>query len=929
MAIELERFTEAQRVAIEHDEGNLQLIACAGAGKTEVLACRVARLLQKGRGDGLTPANIVAFTFQEKAAGELKQRIIERCEQQLGVVHGMAEMYVGTIHGFCLELIQEEAPDYLKYQVLDEVQQRLLVNRNSAKSGLTTTEDLSGRRLRRYIDANRYVRALDILRESNIDPKALAGVSIVDGLDSYRDLLDQHAYFDYAAMMEKAVRLTEGDTAVRARIADRISHVIVDEYQDVNPIQERLIAALHELGAQLCVIGDDDQTIHQWRGSDVQNILTFGDRYPHVTRVTLEENFRSSAGIIETARDFIARNDERLPKAMEPTGAQPFDNGDICALKVDSPAAEAAYIVEMVQQLHGVAFREAESDRGLAYSDMAVLLRSVRRNAEPIIDALKKAGIPFVVTGMNNLFDTAEAQAARELFYFVAGSGRSREGRSREDVRAAWLAADLGIQDEQLERALDGIEAAIADFRGEDQKRWGLYSIQRVFLSFLEEAELREERVPDTRGEIVLYNLGKFSQLISDFESIHFHSKPEDKYATFADFLQYQAEEAYDEGWLEQHYAAPNAVQVMTVHQAKGMEWPVVFVPALLRNRFPAPGVGGPSEWHLIPKAAVSGQHRYETSLEDERRLFYVAVTRSQKFLFLTWAPIEGFNNRYKKVSQFWEEVLVSRHVKRRRQDYSERPRLEASPRRSVANVVLSFSELKYFFECPYQFKLRILYGFNAPIPEALGYGKSLHDSLAEVHGAAIRGELPEEGDIEDLLARHLHVPFAYPALREQLHESAGKVLAKYFRDNAELFDKLEYSEKKIELSLGDGVTVVGRIDLVRRLDTDETTIVDLKTSERSQDENVTEMQLHIYVVGHQALTGRTADFVEIYELDEGNRKPRSVDEDFVADVKSAVRQAADALRTGDLSPKPARTVCASCDYRRLCSAGEAELRRT
>src|SRR4051794_3012065 len=107
MPIDFERFTEPQRRAIEHDSGNLQLIACAGAGKTEVLACRVARLLEKGRSSDLGPANIVAFTFQEKAAGELKHRIIERCEQQLGEVIGMAEMYVGTIHGFCLEVIQE------------------------------------------------------------------------------------------------------------------------------------------------------------------------------------------------------------------------------------------------------------------------------------------------------------------------------------------------------------------------------------------------------------------------------------------------------------------------------------------------------------------------------------------------------------------------------------------------------------------------------------------------------------------------------------------------------------------------------------------------------------------------------------------------------------------------------------------------------
>ena len=133
---------------------------------------------------------------------------------------------------------------------------------------------------------------------------------------------------------------------------------------------------------------------------------------------------------------------------------------------------------------------------------------------------------------------------------------------------------------------------------------------------------------------------------------------------------------------------------------------------------------------HLIPGDGVQGQNRFVGSIEDERRLFYVAMTRSQKFLFMTYAPIPGKNNRYAKKSVFWDDVLVSKHVKRTLPDYSARKRLAPQPKAGIANVVLSFSDLKYFFECPYQFKLRILYGFNPPIYEGLGYGKSLHDAL-------------------------------------------------------------------------------------------------------------------------------------------------------------------------------------------------------
>jgi DNA helicase-2/ATP-dependent DNA helicase PcrA len=236
----------------------------------------------------------------------------------------------------------------------------------------------------------------------------------------------------------------------------------------------------------------------------------------------------------------------------------------------------------------------------------------------------------------------------------------------------------------------------------------------------------------------------------------------------------------------------------------------------------------------------------------------------------------------------------------------------------------VSFSDLKYFFECPYQFKLRILYGFNAPIHEALGYGKSLHDALAEVHARAIRGDVADVGEVPRLLQTHLRVPYAYPALRQYLEAAAARVLHDYLIDNAALFEKIEFSEKQIEISLGDGVSVVGRIDLVRRVDTGETTIVDLKSSDRAQTEDVTEAQLHVYALGYQELTGRRPDYVEVYELDERKRKVRSVDDEFIVDIKTRTREAAAALQSGVLRGAPAKNKCAVCDYLGMCTAGRA-----
>ncbi len=910
--------TTNQRAAIEHRGGNLQLIACAGSGKTEVVAQRVVHLLTPGRVDSLEPRNIVAFTFTDKAAAELKQRIVERTEEALGPVTGLAEMFVGTIHGFCLDVIKSEVPKYLKYEVLNEVQEKLFVDRNSKKSGLTTSTTLDGQVLRRYTDTKNYISALSLLREDDVDSDKLHDISVSHALPQYQSLLDDHRYLDYSSILGAADIALRESEEVRRSLAERVKYVIVDEYQDVNPIQERIVDTLCKLGSEVCVVGDDDQTIYQWRGSDVGNILTFKDRYRDVSQVPLAENFRSTRGIVETARGFIEQNDERLPKNMTAEGDQEYEVGDIVALHFQDPHAEAQHIVATVQDLRGVAFSDEGKTRGLSWSDMAILLRSVKSSGGPITKALEAAGIPFVVQGMTTLFDTAEADAARHMFYFMA----SQQEATIEVVRQAWQRADLGIEPSVLETALANLVDAKEALTGGDQQRWGQYSIQRVFLAFLQDADLREETVPGgvQRAETVLYNLGKFSQLISDFEEINFQSEPKTKYESFAGFLKYRASDYYSEGWQENEYITPDAVQVMTVHQAKGMQWPVVFLPALLRNKFPMKKPGGRTIWHLLPKDCLEKQSRYEGSVEDERRLFYVAMTRSQKFLHATWAPVPN-NQLFQKKSEFWENILVSKYVKRSAPDYSSRDRGEPKAKRSVSDVTFSFSDLKYFLECPYQFKLRILYGFNAPIHEALGYGKSLHDALAEVHARALGGDIPLATEASALTQEHLHVPFAYPALEAKLRKSAERAIAQYLDDNSVDLNNVEFSEKTISVNLGDGVSVVGRVDLIRRLDNDETTIVDLKSSDRAQAEEVTETQLHTYALGYQELTGRDADFVEIYELDEGRRKPRSVDETLLDDVKREVSSAAEALRTNAFPPKPSATKCGQCDYRGMCSA--------
>lgn len=415
--------TPRQQDAIAHTRGNLQLIACAGSGKTEVVAQRVVTLLRPvtAGGAGCAPENIVAFTFTEKAAAELKERIQKRCQEQLGGTGGLADLYVGTIHGYCLELLKTEVPEYLKFEVLNEVQLSLFVDRHSKSSGLTQSTTLNGVPLKRYIDTKTYISALGILREDEvIAPELLSGNSVANNRANYERLLHDKGYLDYSGILAEAVRELRVNEGLRQRLAARIRHAIVDEYQDVNPIQEAVAEELHALGASICVVGDDDQTIYQWRGSDVQGILGFEQRYQPVTSVRLEENFRSSEGVVAVARDFVRRVRPRLEKEMKSTGAQTHEDGDIVALGFDSPEEEADYIALACRELHGVAVRESDGQRGIAWSDMAILLRSVRRDGAIITAALRRAGVKYIITGMDNLFEQPEAGAARQLFYFLA-----------------------------------------------------------------------------------------------------------------------------------------------------------------------------------------------------------------------------------------------------------------------------------------------------------------------------------------------------------------------------------------------------------------------------------------------------------------------------------------------------------------------------
>ena len=866
-------YTAAQAEAITCLNEPLQIIACAGSGKTQVISQRIAAILAQ---PGIEPRNIIGFTFTEKAAAELKERILSIVERELGEVTGLAEMYVGTMHGYCLDLLQRLVPDKFKFSVLTDITAQLFVDRYSGKSGLTSCPTTARPGvLRRYINSKLYLQVLSVLREDKIDFDRVPG-GVIESFEKYMALIEEHSLFDYTQIIRSAVDYLEGDpyedddyVRVQDHIKDDIRYVVVDEYQDVNPLQERLIRGLVRFGANLCVVGDDDQTIYQWRGSQVSNIITFAERYKGVRQVTLDDNFRSSHGVVELGRSVAERipAGERLPKAMVAAGHQKWERGDLLALTFDDPDAEAAWIVDRIEHLNGVPFRDRpdSEQRGLSWSDCAVLFRSVARDSGPVVEELRRRGIPFIVKGLNRLFDSPEIQAVVGIFRFVV------QDVDAGLLRELWEGAQLLPAGADWGKALQVLEAG-RNFAA--NKRHSVYNIQRLYLDFLEALDMREDTLPgdSTRGELAFYQLGKFSQVISDYEQIYFTTEPKAKYEGFAKWLEHQAPGYYADADADVGYAAPDAVTIATVHQSKGLQWPAVFLSAMRKNRFPSRVMGGVTLRHVIPDEAIDDPARYRGTVEDETRLLYVAVTRAQKYLCTTFAPIAD-NQQQRKPSEFFNHLASQQWVSTRPNEVKG-GRLPPHPLQETPQVTLSFSELKYLFECSYQFKLRFLYGLNAPIHEALGYGKSLHDALSEIHKRALEGDIVTKDSAAALIDRHLNAPFAYPALREQLRAAGIKAIERYFDMHGKEIANTEFSEKQIQVHVAPGITVDGRIDLIRRLDTGEVAIVDFKSTERAQAEEVTRDQLHVYAVGYQELTGKSADLIEVLNLDKMAKPP-------------------------------------------------------
>ena len=910
-------YTTEQQLAIDTVDKNLQIIACAGAGKTQVISQRIVNILKK---KGVEAKNILAFTYTEKAAAELKTRVLKLCREQLGSISGLAEMYIGTIHSWCLQAIQDNIFEYQKFAILDEIKLKLFIDKYYSEVGM------AGAGLDRYKDTGRYISILSVLREAELTDGTELPEEWCDALNDYQQTLFNHSYFDFTTIMTEAIRNLKENEVFQEKVLGNLKYLIVDEYQDVNPIQEELIAQLSKHGCNVCVVGDDDQTIYQWRGGDVTYIQNFQQRYKDVTYIKLEDNFRSSPGIIDVALRCITNNVQRLPKVMNAKGHQKNVDLDIIYNQYEDVNEENQFIADTIKKLRGTEFLDkigAES-RGIDYSDCAILLRTWKK-AKSIIETLTEENIPFVVGGVNELFERPEIKAAKAIYLYL------NKDIEEDTLKIYWTSISEKIKDSDIDAAIKSLNKKFPT----PKMYFATFNLQEILWTFIEQAKLTEEVFEDNLhkgivgneiNEVIFYNLGMFSQIINDFETIHFKDKPTYKLSRFLNFLEYSADGYYPEGWLNNSLKTPNAVQILTVFQSKGLEFPVVFVPGLNKNYLPIKKPGGKQIWHYIDRKWIKDQERYEGGLEDERRLFYVAITRSQKYLYITRSKE---NRLYQKESSFAKEISISDYIiTDKNPDYSHLKKLIPSQKVERGAIQLNFSVLKAFFDCPYKFKLISLYGFVIPITERMGYGNSLHNVLMELHRRHLNGEDVSKIDVTSLIDTHVHIPYATGVVLENIKETTKQVTESYLEENLSDFDSIEYAEQEIQIDLGDGIMVNGRMDLIRKVDLDGrelTTIIDFKSRKESQAQDITIEQLSMYALGYKELTGKTADRLQIYNLDENNNSKHTqrIDNSGIELIREKIVYSANEIRDNKLAKTCEVKTCQDCWHKQLCSGAK------
>lgn len=657
--MDLSRLNKEQQEAVKHMEGPLLILAGAGSGKTTMMTHRIAYMLE----NGVSPYNILAVTFTNKAAGEMKDRI----ESLTGGTRGM---WVMTFHAMCVRILRNHG-EVLGFKngfsIYDESDKKALLKR--------IVKDLK-------IDEKIYPvsylgSVISSCKEAEEDPDDyiennsmnFKAETVAKVYARYMEDLQQNNAMDFDDLIWNAVKLFEASSEVLSYYQQRFKYIMVDEYQDTNYLQYKLIHALAEKSHNLCVVGDDDQCIYQWRGADIRNILDFEKDFPETKVIKLEQNYRSDANILDLANSVIANNRNRKAKEL---WTDRNEGNKITYRRLEDEQREAWYVGGEIQRLH--------DEEVIPFNDMAILYRK-NAQSRPFEEKFSFRGIPYRVLGGTRFYDRKEIKDVMSYMHLVEnpsddvamariinepkrGLGPKSLGGIVSYAKAYKLSIFEALKEQEVLGSLSRkSRAAVEDLvtmldeLGTEQDNMELSDIydnlirRSGYLTALEaentvEADARIENILELRSVIVEFEEKAADSVLTD---------EEDEFREERDRLR---EDGFDvkeptllQSFLERiallsdidnRDESEDAVVMMTLHSSKGLEFPVVFMPGMENGLFPG-----------------SASMDDPSKMEEERRLCYVGITRAMRKLYLTGAQTRMLYGRtdFTIESEFMREM--------------------------------------------------------------------------------------------------------------------------------------------------------------------------------------------------------------------------------------------------------------------------------
>jgi len=959
------QLTSKQKEAVEFGEGPLLIVAGAGTGKTLVITQRIANIIHTKMA---RPEEILALTFTEKAAAEMSERV------DVLLPYGFTNVPISTFHAFGDAILREFGlelglnPDF---QVLSQAEQFLFFREHIFDFPLKKYRPLS--------DPTRFIQAMlnvisrakdeDIFPEKyteyvrnlkNKIQKKTGGETLLEELERqeeiagtyalYQELLSKEGKADFGDQVTLTLRLFRERPTVLKKIQQRYRFILVDEFQDTNYAQFQLIQLIGGDQANITVVGDDDQSIYKFRGAAISNILSFMDIYSSAKQIVLIENFRSSQVILDTAYTLITHNnpdrlevknqiDKKLKALSE--GGQPVEHFH-CDTMITESDQVAAQIADLVDT------------KGSLYSDIAILVRA-NNAADPFIRALNMREIPWRFSGNRGLYNRLEIKLLISFLkvitdpndsvsLFLLASSEVYQLQHMEDLYQCMNLAHRQnrslyhiFQDIENSDELSGLSAdSLSTFQKIIRDVQDYVEISRnqmtgvVLYQFLTQSNYlkRLTQNESVENQLKIQNISRFFDVIWSYSQV----AREDRILFFIRYLDLIMEAGDDPGTAEADMDT-DAVQILTVHKAKGLEWPVVFMVSLIHHRFPTTRRRNPIELpdELIQEKLPSGDFH----LQEERRLFYVGMTRAKERLYFTSAKDYG-GIRQRKLSPFVLEALDRPHldeinIRTRAEDrihqfkpvsvgYTQKS--APIPEDSILN--LSHYQIDDYTTCPLKYKyvhiLRLPFFHHTIV-----YGKAIHSAI-EVYYRHKINNLPVV--LEDLHKAYTrawkNIGFLSQEHEERRFE-AGKNSIKRFFEREEASGSLPVRvEEKFSFMMGTN-RIVGRWDRIDNRD-GQIVIVDFKSSEVHQqdaaDKRVKDsMQLIIYAMAYASTFNHLPNLLELHFLESGLVGRTEITDKMLEKAKEMIAKAAQGLRQHCYEAKPNYQSCRFCAFMEICPA--------